>query len=126
MVERRLTRDVVDGKTYWFSSLPSQRPARGTAFLLALYDEYLIAYRDRRAALDRTRWARITSRDPFSAPIVLDGQVVGGWKRVPARKTIGIRLMPFMKMAKSHVAAIADAARAYAMFLGVDSTLSWD
>ncbi len=61
MVERDLNREVIDGKTYWLS-----RAAAGeeepSAYLLGLYDEYLIAYKDRSAALDRARWTRAVPR----------------------------------------------------------------
>jgi hypothetical protein len=126
MVERHLARAVVDGKTYWFSSSARPRRSRGTAFLLPLYDEYLIAYKDRRAALDPARWAQIAARDAFAAPIVVDGRVVGGWKRIPGRTGIRIRLMPFTRCNKSEVGVIEDAARCYGRFLGVDPELSWE
>ena len=124
-VERNLESQTVDGRTYW---VPSIGAAAGTrvAYLLPLYDEYLIAYKDRRAALDVSRWTRIVGRDPFSAPIVVNGQVVGGWKRIQRSDALGIALTPFVPLDKRHVAAIADAARDYARFVGVDLELSWN
>jgi hypothetical protein len=124
-VERDLVRETVDGATYWFPSSGRMRTAARTAYLLPLYDEYLIAYRDRRAALDISRWTRIASRDPFTAPIVVDGQVVGGWKRIEKKDGVGITLTPFASLDKQEVAAITDAARAYTRFVGADLELSW-
>jgi hypothetical protein len=76
-----LADEVIDGKRYWFA--PPQRklvpPAR-SACLLPTYDEYLIAYRDRSASLDSARWRAVASRDPWNAPVVIDGRVIGGWK----------------------------------------------
>jgi hypothetical protein len=68
--------------------------SRRAAYLLPLFDEYLIAYKDRRAAFDTSRWTRTASHDPFSAPIVIDGQVVGGWKRIRKGGSVGIALTP--------------------------------
>src|SRR5262249_16480512 len=98
----------------------------GATCLLPLYDEYLIAYRDRSAALDSARWKRVVSRDPFSAAIVVGGRVVGGWKKRVTKDGIVITLMPFVTMAKSEVTAIADAVRSYGNFLGVEPELCWE
>jgi winged helix DNA-binding protein len=125
-VERDLAQDKVDGRTYWFSSSVRTLTASPTAYLLPLFDEYLIAYKDRRAALDTSRWTRNASRDPFSAPIVVNGQVVGGWKRIQRSNAIGIALTSFAPLDKRQVAAITDAARAYTRFVGADLELSWN
>jgi hypothetical protein len=125
-VESELARETIDGRTYWFSTSGHTRIAPRTAYLLPLFDEYLIAYKDRRAALDTSRWTHNASRDPFSAPVVVDGRVVGGWKRIQTGDRVGIALTPFAPLDKRHVAAITDAARAYARFAGVDLDLSWN
>jgi hypothetical protein len=93
--------------------------------LLPLYDEYLIAYKDRRAALDLSRWTRIISRDPFSAPIVVGGQVVGGWRRTRKRDRTVVTLTPFGPLNKQDAVAVTQAARAYARFVGQDLEIKW-
>ena len=124
-VEKELARETIDGRTYWFSSSVRTLNASRNAYLLPLFDEYLIAYKDRRAALDTSRWTRTVSRDPFSAPIVVDGQVVGGWKRIQKGDSVGIALTLFAPLDNRDVAAITSAARAYTRFLGADLKLSW-
>jgi len=124
-VESKLARETIDGRMYWFSSSRRTPTAPRTAYLLPLFDEYLIAYKDRSAALNTSRWTRVVSRDPFSAPIVVDGQVVGGWKRIQKNGKVGVALTPFAPFDKRHTASIADAARAYTRFLGADLELSW-
>jgi winged helix DNA-binding protein len=126
MAGRHLANEVIDGKTYWYSSSTSAIPRPpGTAYLLPLYDEYLIAYRDRSAALDGALWKAITSRDAFSSAIVLDGQVVGGWKRTLQKNTVTIALDVPVSLDKSEEQMVGDAARQFGAFLGVDATLAW-
>ena len=125
MVESDLTRAVVHGKAYWFSSSKRVVPrSPRSAYLLPLYDEYLIAYKDRSAALDPSRWTRIAARDPYLAPIVVGGQVVGGWKRTLGRRQVVVTLTTFSPLNKTDESAIAAAAGAYANFLGLDLVLS--
>jgi hypothetical protein len=125
MADGALGYDTVNGKTYWFpASLRALRPT-ATAFLLPLYDEYLIAYKDRSAAFDRSRWISDAPRDPFRAPVVVNGQVIGGWRRTMERNRVVFTMTPFMQLRRSDVRTIADAANRYARFLGLPLALSW-
>jgi hypothetical protein len=115
-----LDSEVVDGRTYWFAKTVRALKAPERAHLLGLYDEYLIAYKDRSAALDCTRWSRITERDAFSAPVIIDGRVVGGWKKTVTAGGIAVRVTPFVPLNRKDADAVVDAARRYAAFLGLE------
>jgi hypothetical protein len=54
-VDRELARETIDGRTYWFRSSGRTVATPRAAYLLPLFDEYLIAYKDRSAALDPSR-----------------------------------------------------------------------
>jgi hypothetical protein len=118
LIDGELEQDVVGGKTYWFGRATQRGSARKTAYLLGLYDEYLIAYKDRSAALDQSRWVRMV-RDPFSAPIVVNGQAVGGWRRTITGDRIAIAVTPFGSLTRAETAAVENAAHAYASFFGL-------
>jgi hypothetical protein len=123
MIDGELHQEVADGKTYWFRTAAASRGDDKTAYLLGLYDEYLIAYKDRSAALDQSRWVRMI-RDPFSAPIVVNGKVVGGWRRSVKAGRMVIAVTPFAPLRRSEAAAIDAAAHAYAGFFGSELELS--
>jgi winged helix DNA-binding protein len=102
MCRRDLADELIDGKRYWFA--PRQRqlvtPAR-SAYLLPTYDEYLIAYKDRSASLDKERWQTVVSRGLWSAPIIIDGRVIGGWRSAlkNGQPTITLDLLSTLKRA---------------------------
>jgi hypothetical protein len=125
MARPHLGDDVIDGKTYWFSSSRRaiSRPPR-TAYLLPLYDEYLIAYKDRSAALDLALWKPIAGRDPFSSAIVLDGRVVGGWNRTLMKDKVTIALDIPLPLKRIDERLVAEAARQFGAFLGLDVVLA--
>jgi hypothetical protein len=125
MVERELVRDVVEGRAYWFPSSSRPPAAPRTAYLLPLYDEYLIAYKDRSAAVDLSVWRRGWSGDAISAPIVVNGRVVGGWKRTLKGDRVAVKAAPFAPLNRRQLSAISDAALAYSTFLGIGLELSW-
>jgi Winged helix DNA-binding domain len=83
-----LDRLDIDGTTYWWagdttdSAVPDD--ASPTVHLLQGYDEYIVAYRSPRPAINVSGKAGATglSRPPFLHAIVLDTQVVGWWRRL--------------------------------------------
>src|SRR5688572_26738454 len=125
LIDGELDQEVVDGKTYWFRKAAAARGDLKTACLLGLYDEYLIAYKDRSAALDRSRWTRMV-RDPFSACVVVNGRVVGGWRRAVKADRMVISITPFTPLRSVDAAAVEAAVHAYASFFGTSSRLKFD
>lgn len=114
----QLCEEVVEGKTYWrSSSTPPARRSASRAFLLPLYDEYLIAYRDRSAAADPAR-TPAASPDPFSAPVVLDGRIVGSWKKTLFEDCVRIALRLDRQLSRADMGAIHEAGERYASFIG--------
>jgi hypothetical protein len=124
MAQSRLAEEVIDGKQYWFSSsMRTLAPPPRTAYLLPLYDEYLIAYRDKSASIDSALWMPVVARDPFSSAILLDGQVVGGWKRTLLREKVVIAVDLPGPIKKVDERLVVDATQRFGAFLGVDATV---
>jgi hypothetical protein len=123
MSRQHLADDDIEGKRYWF--VPSVRtlaPPGRVAHLLPPYDEYLIAYKDRSASLDPALWKPAAGRDPFAAPVVLDGRVVGGWRRTAGSGTITLDLPRRLSATDSRL--VDEAARRYGDFLGLALTIA--
>ncbi len=86
-VAAQLRCDVIDGQQYYAGQdLPvaaGPEYFQGQAFLLPPFDEFLVAYRDRGAALDANDAKQVMpgSNGIFYPIVVIDGRVVGIWKR---------------------------------------------
>ena len=83
-VKSQFVSEEIDGKTYWFDSSVSPIQEKSpAAHLLPNYDEYFIGFKDRSAIGEVAKRAGIKSDEPsFLANfIILDGQLVGGWRR---------------------------------------------
>jgi hypothetical protein len=118
--------ETIDGRTYWRSaSLPAVARASCGAHLLPPYDEYLVAYKDRTAALALACNKRLAANAIFGPTVVLDGQVVGTWKRTLGKRDVTITLSPLGNLRKADQHAVNEAARAYGAFLGVRAVLEW-
>jgi hypothetical protein len=77
-------------------------PRAERAWLLPAYDEYTVAYRDRRPVVAPKYVAR--SANGLRPAIVIDGQVVGTWSCVRARG--GAELRPFVRLNRSQAEAL--------------------
>ena len=117
MVRSQFNHEIVDGQSYWFpAKTPTAHDTSPTAYLLSTYDEYLIGYKDRSASIDAVHAKKIERGDTFST-IVLNGQVVGTWKRIIKKSTVVIETNLFTPLTKAENQAVAVAAHQYGTFL---------
>jgi winged helix DNA-binding protein len=125
MAKRFLAQETINGQTYWLAlSAPATKDSSPTAYLLPAYDEYTVAYKDRSAALNPTYAKQANSGNGIFYPtIVVDGQVVGTWKRTLKKDTLAISPSPFEKLKRAETRAIAEAANHYGKFLGASVVL---
>lgn len=123
MVKDDFVPETVGDQTYWFS--PSSMPADAnspTAFLLPNYDEYIVAYTDRTLLLNIPHEQFLDARGNvlFHHTLVIDGQVVGIWKRTLKKKEVVVELTPFRPLFDKENQAVKDALRQLGIFLGLD------
>lgn len=117
-VRNMLTEETVEGKTYWFWQ--KTNPVSHTkldAYLLSIYDEYVIGYKDR-SALGEERYFEklIQMGNALTAVMVLYGRIVGTWKRRTGKAQVEIRLNPFMELGAKEKEAFEIAADRYSVF----------
>jgi hypothetical protein len=116
--------ETFDGETYWMS--PSSREARreaGAIDLLPIYDEYLIAYRDRRA-MAGPRKPGDREHDIFAHYLMIDGKVSGTWRRREHDDRIELVLNPYRVLSRSQMRAARQAAERLATFSGRKAIVS--
>jgi len=121
MVKSQLIQEVIDGQAYWLSpSTPTTKVAGHSAYLLPPYDEYTVAYKDRSAILDPA-YAQQTGYG-IGPTIVVDGQIVGTWKRTFNKDAVVITSDLFTTLSEAQNRAIATAAARYSRFVGTSMT----
>lgn len=120
--------DVIDGRTYW---IVGRRPpvaggTRRTVHLLPVYDEYLVAYRDRDAVPHGPRAIASRSRGivNFQHAVVVAGQVAGTWKIVRNEGGLHVDVIPLRRLTGPERRALAKIAARYGRFLDVPVSLS--
>jgi Winged helix DNA-binding domain len=127
MAASRLAQDIVDTRVYWMAQdVPAVRSVSPNAFLLPGFDEFLLGYRDRSAALDPRDAQKVHpgGNGMFSPTIVLYGRVAGTWKRTLKRDAVAIEASPFSPLSKADKQKLATVVESYGNFL--DMAVSFD
>lgn len=120
-VEGDFEREVVGTKTIWFrASLPPAPDWSPRAHLLSVYDEYLIGYHDRSDVVGSQVSAALKALGPaLQYTVVVDGQVVGTWKRTFRRDAVLVHVNLLTALTNEQRQAVDAAARRYGDFYGL-------
>ena len=123
-----LVQDAFGGQTYWLaSSMTTAKPKAQAAFLLPGFDEYLVGYKNRNDVLNPSYARQANNGGGILNPtIVMNGQVVGTWKRTLQKDTVTITPLWFTPPKKSDQRALAQAVQQYGDFLGLLATIRED
>jgi hypothetical protein len=120
-VKAQLQHEQVGGQTCWFV-IPKvvKGDESPTAHLLSVYDEYISGYKNRNAMIDEKHAARVWAlSNALTFIIVVEGQVVGTWKRTLRKDSVLIEPNIFARLTKAAQRAVVAAAHRYGEFLGL-------
>jgi len=128
MVTSELMHEVVDDQAYWFTASASPtKELSQTAYLLPNFDEYTVGYKDRSAVIDASQMEKFDSRgNVLNNVLVLDGQVVGTWKRTLKKDAVIITPNLFIPLTTAGTHAFASAANRYGAFLEKSVHVTWE
>lgn len=125
LIKSTLNEQTVQGHTYYFPVTKNIKHTAPGAFLLSIFDEYAIAYKDRSALGGKHPVEKMISKgNAFTAVIIYEGTVIGTWKRILRGTTITIALHPFERLSVSETTAVEKAAYTYGKFLGLPVSIS--
>jgi hypothetical protein len=121
MLQQHLTKTSDGDKVFWGpkDGVAISRRA-SSASLLAEFDEYVVAYKDRSSVVDPND-RRAMADGLLGRTVIIDGKIVGSWKQTKDKgfQTISVQL--FRSLTESERLAIAKAVDRYAKFLGVET-----
>jgi len=121
MIKSKLIQEKFDDKIY---IMPADITVPGkhvmtTTILLPNFDEYTVGYTDRSTLFNFGK--KVEHGNGIFKPIVMvNGQMVGTWKRTFKKKTIDLIVKVFSTSGKTQKEAIESSAERYAKFLGRD------
>lgn len=123
----KLKKQVVKDTEYWMSSGVidnAKAGATSSALLLPGFDEYMLGYTDRSLQLGLASPYIKPKNGVFDNTIVLDGAVVGVWRRTLKAREVIIVLNLFKDLTASQEKSIRQAAEKYAAYLGLAANIA--
>ena len=105
---------------YWVhGDAPSRQ--KPSAWLLPNYDEFFIGYRDRSAIGARLKSVKaITGGNALIAHVIaIDGQLVGGWRRSPARDSVRLKVQLMTPLTSAEQKRVLAEVRRFGSFVGM-------
>jgi hypothetical protein len=115
-----LVHEKRDGQSFW--AAPATGPGkwpRPAAALLPPWDEYLVAYKDREAALGHLPATDDRQKMVVGNPlIIVDGRVRGTWKRALSPSTVKVTVDFWTRVSGAERRAVEKAAADHARFIG--------
>lgn len=117
----RARRLEVDGQAYWTIGPAPQGAARARrVHLLPIYDEYVVAYRDRHAVPHGSSLVPAGgSPVSFRHSLVVGGQIAGTWRTKRQSKAVVIDAVPLRRLTAPEQRGMREAVRLYERFLGL-------
>ena len=109
LVDRNLRQELIDEKVHLSPRVLKAPKPMHSAHLLPAYDEYTVAYKDRQSIKPS-----ITSWGLLGPIVILDGRVVGTWKRTNDK--VDMNVPPDLK--EPERSAITKAVDRYELFVG--------
>jgi hypothetical protein len=115
-----LISETIGTDTYWFSdSVKLSTSTSDSVYLLPAFDEYLISYKNRSAAITIDHHSKAISNNGIFWPIiVVNGQISGLWKRTLKKDTVLIELDHFRPHNKKEIGLIEKAAESFGHYSG--------
>lgn len=117
-------RKEVDGLTYWTIGNSSRAATRDDlVHLLPIYDEYIVAYRDREAVPHAPSKISSSSRSAesvtFQHTLIISGRVAGTWRRMQSTQAAAMEVIPLRRLSRTELRAVREAATRYEQFVSL-------
>lgn len=122
----RLVDETIDGAEVWSAPAEAHPSPPSPAHLLPAFDELLLGYRDRRASLAPAHVRQVNAGGGMPKPtIVLDGRVIGTWRRSDRSATTEVHLTTFNALDATKERLVEEAVGRYGAFLGRAVVARW-
>ena len=121
---RDLGAETILGQPHWYGAAPAKAPPAATdreAYALPPYDELMVGYADRDAAIEPATAPRLSAFDVLGPVVVHGERLVATWRRRITGRRVDFSVAHLTPATARRSAAIARALDRYARFFGLDA-----
>ncbi len=119
IIKKRFISETINSKTYLFTdSFSVPQGNKSSCHLLPAFDEYIISYKDRSAAIQTEHQPKaFSSNGIFWPTIIMNGKVIGLWKRTIQKNKVVTEAQFFKKAGKAVLDSFKKESKKYGKFL---------
>ncbi len=115
--DNHLLSETINNETYWFSENYTSNLLPDSVFLLPAFDEYLVSYKNREAAINLKDHAKAVSNNGIFWPIVvINGKISGIWKKIVKKDLLIIEIESFRQHSNVEIKLLEEAAEFYGYY----------
>ncbi len=120
LVKQYFIEKIIENETYYFPSEISlnNKQFQGI-YLLPIYDELIMGYKNRAAILEFRNSIKPAPIFSYGNTIVFEGQIIGTWKRTIGKKSIELECEFFKLLNKSQIRLFERAIDRYSEFMSM-------
>lgn len=119
IIKNKFIPETIQSKIYWLPasfSIPAK--SKSSFYLLPAFDEYIISYKDRTAAIEAQHQPKAFSNNGIFWPaIIMNGKVIGLWKRNIQKDKVIVEAEFFKKASKAAISSFKTESKKYGKFL---------
>jgi hypothetical protein len=110
IVKSLFNSEIIENQEYFFPSRISLANEQfQKIYLLPIYDEFIMGYKDRSAITIFKNNSKPTSSSHYDSMIIFEGQIIGTWKRTIAKKSVNFEYELFRPLNKNQLKAFDNA-----------------
>jgi len=125
MVGSHFNKEVIASQLYYMrNDIQPIKSKSQSVYLLPNFDEYLVAYKDRSAALDAKYAKQVigaAGNGIFSPVIISNGKVVATWKRTIKKDLVSVEVNPLIPLNEKQQTSVYTIIKHYGKFLNMKS-----
>lgn len=102
LIKHDFVSEKINGRAFWIRNNITIPPTdRDSALLLSPFDEFVVSYKDRSELIHETHYGKVMTKNGlFSPTVMLNGEIVGSWKKATLKGAPKVELSFFEKTAK--------------------------
>lgn len=127
IIKGSLNSVTINSKTFWFKDSSSvSENKKDVIFLLPAFDEFIISYRDRSAAITQQNFSKAVSNNGIFRPVIVyKGNITGIWRPVRKKDKVLIEIKLFKLPRNSMKKLIKKASSGFGKFLGKEIEIAY-
>ncbi|MDL2297118.1 winged helix DNA-binding domain-containing protein [Bacteroidales bacterium OttesenSCG-928-B11] len=103
LVKEHFVSETLNDKTFWMKNdVTIPEKDRESVLLLPPFDEFVVSYKDRSEIIEKEYHSKVMTKNGiFSSTIMLNGKIIGSWRKVKKKNDIHVELSFFEKTSQN-------------------------